>query len=636
MKNKLLILTLLLAVACFAFGQKQGYTDDFTSAQEIRNYLSSNITTLDPVEGEYDVQNDYKTDSPFAKDGTFNMIFFIVKNPQTKKFFIYQLDKGDLYELVDIKIESIGTTNAYRLYWGSSSGRAILENNIRLTARIELNSKDARAFVDNPRFKYRLVLDYDMVKKYPTGAMYANAVRKAQEEAKPTEWTGTGFALTNNYIVTNNHVVDGAKTISIQGINGDFNHKYQAEVVATDKHNDLAIIKVSGVTISSSNIPYAVKTGTSEVGEEVFVLGYPLTSTMGEEIKLTTGVISSKTGFQGDVSIYQISAPIQPGNSGGPLFDSRGNVVGIVSAKHKGAENVGYAIKTSYLKNLMESSVSSNILPQTNKMAGQNLSRKVKLAKNYVYYITCSGKDLNNQVASSRSGNNSSLSPIIQNLINNMVFVEGGNFTMGATPEQRHYAESVENIPHQVLLSSFSIGKFEVTQEEWESVMGNNPSREKGAKMPVTNISWNDCKEFIQKLNNITGKKFRLPTEAEWEYAARGGKFSKGYKYAGSNIYNNVAWNEENSDSRLHKVGNKQSNELGLYDMSGNVEEWCYDWYGSYNSASQNNPMGPKSGNYHICRGGSYYGSYMCCFVSYRKCETPGSQSIYLGFRLAL
>ena len=186
------------------------------------------------------------------------------------------------------------------------------------------------------------------------------------------------------------------------------------------------------------------------------------------------------------------------------------------------------------------------------------------------------------------------------------------------------------------MLSSFSIGKFEVTQEEWESVMGNNPSREKGAKMPVTNISWNDCKEFIQKLNNITGKKFRLPTEAEWEYAARGGKFSKGYKYSGSNIYNNVAWNEENSDSRLHKVGNKQSNELGLYDMSGNVEEWCYDWYGSYNSASQNNPMGPKSGNYHICRGGSYYGSYMGCFVSYRKCETPGSQSIYLGFRLAL
>ena len=152
---------------------------------------------------------------------------------------------------------------------------------------------------------------------------------------------------------------------------------------------------MNGTAIPSASIPYAVKVGTAEVGEEVFVLGYPLTSTMGEEIKLTTGVISSKTGFQGDVSIYQISAPIQPGNSGGPLFDSKGNVIGIVSAKHQGAENVGYAIKTSYLRNLMESAVTINILPQTNKIGALNLSGKVKSVRNYVYYITCSSKDDN-------------------------------------------------------------------------------------------------------------------------------------------------------------------------------------------------------------------------------------------------
>ena len=232
----------------------------------------------------------------------------------------------------------------------------------------------------------------------------------AVENAQPSEWTGTGFALKDNYIVTNYHVVDGAKSISIQGVNGSFTNKHNAEVVATDKQNDLAILKAKGVTISSASIPYSVKTNTSEVGEEVFILGYPLTSTMGEEIKLTTGVVSSKTGFQGDVSMYQTSAPIQPGNSGGPLFDSKGNVIGIVSAKHVGAENVGYAIKSSYLRNLMESAVSSNILPQTNKISGLNLSGKVKAVKNYVYYITCSTAGGNHNNVAKNSYNVSSSS----------------------------------------------------------------------------------------------------------------------------------------------------------------------------------------------------------------------------------
>ncbi|WP_455626170.1 S1C family serine protease [Parabacteroides sp.] len=205
-------------------------------------------------------------------------------------------------------------------------------------------------------------------------------------------WTGTGWALLNNYVVTNFHVVDGAKSISLKGVNDDFVNSYTASIIATDKFNDLAILRLNN---SSTNapIPYAVSTSTAEVGEEVFVLGYPLTSTMGDEIKLTTGVISSRTGFQGDVSIYQTSAPIQPGNSGGPLFNSQGDVIGIVSSKHKGAENVGYAIKASYLKNLMESSLSENILPQTNRYTNKNLSDLVKTAKSFVYYITCTDNE---------------------------------------------------------------------------------------------------------------------------------------------------------------------------------------------------------------------------------------------------
>lgn len=222
------------------------------------------------------------------------------------------------------------------------------------------------------------------------------------------EWSGTGFALKNNYIVTNYHVVEDAKTINIQGINGDFNTKYNASIVATDKFNDLAILSIEDATISTSSIPYSIKTFTSEVGEDVFVLGYPLTSTMGEEIKLTTGIISSKTGYQGDVSLYQISAPIQPGNSGGPLFDGEGNIIGIVSAKHRGAENVGYAIKASYLRNLIESAMTINIFPQNNKIANYKLSDKVKSIKNYVYYITCSNKTSKNSIIKEDHNNTNS------------------------------------------------------------------------------------------------------------------------------------------------------------------------------------------------------------------------------------
>lgn len=215
--------------------------------------------------------------------------------------------------------------------------------------------------------------------------------RNEQTNAKPQNWTGTGFALRDGYIVTNYHIVDEAKSIFVQGIKGDFTVKYKATIIATDKYNDLALLQISDNRFNGFGIiPYNVKTSVSDVGEDVFVLGYPLTSTMGDEIKLTTGVISSKTGFLGDVSLYQISAPLQPGNSGAPLFDNKGNLIGIVNAKHEEAENVGYAIKTSYLKNLIESSISTSILPNINQIAGLSLPEKVKSLKNYVFMITCS------------------------------------------------------------------------------------------------------------------------------------------------------------------------------------------------------------------------------------------------------
>ena len=187
-------------------------------------------------------------------------------------------------------------------------------------------------------------------------------------------------------------------------------------------------------------------------------------------------------------------------------------------------------------------------------------------------------------------------------------------------------------------LSSFAIGQTEVTQELWQAVMGSNPSNFKGAKLPVECVSWNDCQTFIEKLNQLTGKKFRLPTEAEWEYAARGGKNSKGYKYAGSNTIDDVAWYTNNSGSQTHEVATKSPNELGLYDMSGNVWEWCQDWYGSsyYSNSPQTNPTGPSSGSSRVLRGGSWdlYARY--CRVSIRGISSPGNRIYYYGLRLAM
>ena len=218
-----------------------------------------------------------------------------------------------------------------------------------------------------------------------------------------------------------------------------------------------------------------------------------------------------------------------------------------------------------------------------------------------------------------------------------MVPVEGGTFTMGATSEQGSDASDDEKPAHRVTLSDYYIGETEVTQALWTAVMGSNPSSFKGDQRPVEEVSWNDCQEFIKKLNALTGRNFRLPTEAEWEYAARGGNKSNGYKYAGSNTIGNVAWYESNSKSKTHPVKGKQANELGLYDMSGNVYEWCSDWYDSsyYNSSPTTNPTGPATGSY-VFRGGGWFNDAWDCRVSNRNYFMPGFRDDNLGLRLAV
>jgi formylglycine-generating enzyme required for sulfatase activity len=167
--------------------------------------------------------------------------------------------------------------------------------------------------------------------------------------------------------------------------------------------------------------------------------------------------------------------------------------------------------------------------------------------------------------------------------------------------------------------------------------MGSNPSRFSGCDAcPVEQVSWNDVQEFIVRLNNLSGgARYRLPTEAEWEYAARGGSQSRSYQYAGSNYLDEVAWYDDNSGGKTHAVKGKKSNELGLYDMSGNVWEWCSDWYGSYSSGSQTNPVGASSGSSRVYRGGSWYDVPADCRVAFRINLAPGGRNFTLGFRLA-
>ena len=220
-------------------------------------------------------------------------------------------------------------------------------------------------------------------------AVYIKLYPSLNASSKHASVSGSGFSITTDgYIITNHHVVSEGGDIKVRGINGDFSKSFSAKIIIEDKNNDLAILKVEDSNFTSiSAIPFTISSKTADVGSSVFALGYPLRATMGDEIKLTNGIISSKSGFQGDVTSYQITVPIQPGNSGGPLFDDKGILVGIINAKHIGAENASYAIKTSYLLNLIESLSTPPNLQSTNQLAGKPLTEQVKMLSKYTYII---------------------------------------------------------------------------------------------------------------------------------------------------------------------------------------------------------------------------------------------------------
>ena len=267
---------------------------------------------------------------------------------------------------------------------------------------------------------------------------------------------------------------------------------------------------------------------------------------------------------------------------------------------------------------------------------GQTASITGTLASNAVASSSSNTLGYSSASSSMSSGSNTISIPVKNGISIDMVKVEAGTFMMGATSEMKDPYDNEKPVHQVTLTNDYYMGMYEVPQALWEAVMGSNPSEYKGDNLPVEMVSWNDCQEFISKLNSLTGRKFRLPTEAEWEYAARGGKKSRGYQYSGNSNISDVAWYDGNSGSKPHPVGTKQANELGIYDMSGNVYEWCSDWYGSYSSSSQTNPTGADSGSGRVVRGGSWYDFAWGCRLSYRGSITPFYRGNDLGLRLAL
>ena len=275
---------------------------------------------------------------------------------------------------IKAKLESTATPNLYKANW--------------VMALKYVNSNYYISFEQGIMNVYDSDKEKDVyLKMFPTTS--SNSTPNSGNLPSNLISTGTGFAISSKgYIVTNYHVIEDASSIKVRGINNNFSSSYNASVIASDKNSDLAILKINDSKFTSlGTIPYTISTKTSDVGSSVYVLGYPLLSTMGQEVKVTNGIISSKSGYNGDISSYQISAPIQPGNSGGPLFDNKGNIIGIINAKHKLADNASYAIKSNYLLNLIESIDQPPVLQNINSLNGKSFTEQLKVVKYFTYIL---------------------------------------------------------------------------------------------------------------------------------------------------------------------------------------------------------------------------------------------------------
>ena len=351
--------------------------------EDWKSFFDAKLADLDPIEGLYYVEytNTYQNrtnPSIVGSNGGGAMFWAITRKSSTNSFVVHFVeDKPNMVWMK--KFEKIGDSNKYAIIDYDTTWPKFADNS-------SFVMEDPYAFEfqleQSHNSNYNFYVNYTFTQDYPSSSVF--------EQVQQPEWTGTGFAIADGYVATNYHVTNGAKTIMVRGINGDMKEAYKGFVVASDREHDLAIIKIVDKEFDAFEIiPYCIGKSIPEVGDEVFVLGFPMTNTMGQEVKLTDGIISAASGFKGDQSMYQISAAVQPGNSGGPLFDNEGNVIGIVCAKHSDAENANYAIKVSYLYSLVNSSGLGIKMADGNKVKSKSLSQKVKQVKPFVYLVEC-------------------------------------------------------------------------------------------------------------------------------------------------------------------------------------------------------------------------------------------------------
>ena len=385
--RKILIAIFTLFTSLHSFGQC------LSSEESFKDYFKKNISIIDPIEGVWSTNITTK--------------IYNGQNELISSHYIPQADQwaiirdGDFFKECSLKNNDNGpsivfvktATKGLYLYQitfpGSNSvakGYAVISSSGLLEYSYEIPKEHLRYSMKK---EYNInvatneggsmTLEIQMIKLFPS----------LEDIQKNVPTSGTGFALSSDgYIVTNYHVIKGASNIVIRGVEGDFSKTYKAKLVIEDKNNDIAILKIDDISFKSFGIiPYVISNKSYDVGTSIFCLGYPLRATMGDEVKLTNGIISSKSGFKGDITTYQITAPVQPGNSGGPLFDDKGDLMGIINAKHIGAENVSYAIKTAYLINLIDIMFSNPKLQMASLLTDKSLSDQVKLIKNFTYII---------------------------------------------------------------------------------------------------------------------------------------------------------------------------------------------------------------------------------------------------------
>ncbi len=371
----------------FFIGTINSIAQSVNTQSQWENFFKNKILGLDPLEGIWSNSNTVKFYD------SYNNLISTEYRPQAATFAIFK--EGNKYMTYEIGNNKTGMTfintasqgiylmeNYYKKSNSTSKANAVLTGAGLLKFSYEVPIEELKSRAQETTYtsiNLKLIYEQEWIKIYPD----INDYKVTQPSS------GTGFGISSNGIIaTNHHVIDGAKIILVKGINSDFNKSYNAKILVSDKNNDLALIQIDDSSFTTlGTIPYLLKTKLSNVGENIFALGYPLRAIMGDEIKLTNGIISSKTGFQGDITSYQVSAPVQSGNSGGPLFDSNGNVIGIINAKLTIAENASYAVKASYLLNLIELLNISPKLPTINTLKGKSLASQVQIINKFVYII---------------------------------------------------------------------------------------------------------------------------------------------------------------------------------------------------------------------------------------------------------